>query len=246
MSIGQLKGFYESEGFQTVDRHDNMVLKTAEAPTGKLKGVPTSPHTVKKIVDFQGIIVKIDRPRGFVMSGTDAKGTPWTRRYRHDYGFIPRTKGGDGEGIDVFVGPLKSAKEAYWAVQIKDDGSFDEYKVFLGFPNRDAAVAAYRAHIPRKKMKGMVTMRLEMMKAMLNVDSNGLLKKTASFYMGFHDELEKMSVDLEALKERTPRRILSKRLAEAYHELAEDIREKTREAPSISLRSPVVVGSARG
>ena len=52
-------------------------------------------------------------------------------------------------------------------MQRNDDGSFDEYKVFLGFPDRDAAVAAYRQHIPKKYFKGIITMKIEMMKAML-------------------------------------------------------------------------------
>jgi hypothetical protein len=166
-------------------------VKAAQAPVGRYKGQPASPDTVKKVVDFQGIKIRIDRPRGFVMMGKDDKGTPWSRRYRYDYGFLPKTKGGDGEGLDVFIGPEKKAPEAYWAIQVKKDGSFDEYKIFLGFPDRDAALSAYRAHIPRKLMKGMVTMRIEMMKAMLNIDSNGLIKKTASIsqFVGFQDEL---------------------------------------------------------
>ena len=269
-SIDQLKSFYESEGFKTVDGRDNMVLekrayrladveqagikeygaqygnllnrirreqgrawyaknpvhikgkpmpmpasfrpqekpltgaelqtalaglKLAQAPRGVYKGQPASPDSVKKLVDFQGITIRVDRPRGFRMMGKDKKGNAWVRRYRYDYGYIPRTKGGDGEGLDVFIGPNKKAPEAFWAVQVKSDGKFDEYKVFLGFPDRDAAIAAYRQHIPKKLMRGMVTMRLEMMKAMLNVDSNGLIKKTASVprMVGFHDELKKIA-----------------------------------------------------
>ena len=100
---------------------------------GFYKGKPASPDTVKFTRDFQGIPVRVDRPRGFIMTGVDSKGEPWKRRYKHDYGYIPRTLGGDGDGLDVFIGPDRGAKHAYWAVQRKPNGVFDEYKVFLGF-----------------------------------------------------------------------------------------------------------------
>ncbi len=144
------------------------MLKAGEAKTtGAYKGQPMSPHTVKFKTDFQGIPINIDRPRGFIMKGTDKAGNDWARRYRYNYGFIPKTLGGDGDGLDVFIGPLKKAQYAYWVVQRKDDGSFDEYKVFLGFPDRDAATAAYRQHVPKKYFKGIITMKIQMMKAML-------------------------------------------------------------------------------
>jgi len=152
-----------------------------------------SPDTVKFKTDFQGIPVHVDRPKGFTMTGTTSTGTTWTRQYSYNYGFIPKTKGGDGDGLDVFIGTNKTAPEAFWAIQTKPDGSFDEYKVFLGFDNRDAAMAAYRDHIPKKLLKGMVTMRIEMMKAMLGIDSDGLIKKTAAMRtVSFLDELQEI------------------------------------------------------
>jgi hypothetical protein len=124
--------------------------------TGIYKGEPSSPDTVKFKTDFQGIPINVDRPKGFLMRGTDDKGNDWARRYKYDY-----------DGLDVFIGPNKKSKQTFWAVQRKADGSFDEYKVFLGFNNRDEAVAAYRQHIPKKFFKGIVGIHLEMCKAML-------------------------------------------------------------------------------
>lgn len=148
--------------------------KTAEAaPAGFWKGQPTPAGTVKFKTEYQGIPISVDRPKGFIMKGTDAKGNDWVRRYKFDYGFIPKTLGGDGDGLDVFVGPLKSAKHAYWVVQRKDDGSFDEYKVFLGFPDRHAAISAYQQHIPKKYFKGVITMKVDMVRAMLGINPDG-------------------------------------------------------------------------
>lgn len=157
------------------------------------KGKACSADSVKKRLEFQGIPICVDRPKGSVMKGKDDKGEPWSRTYKYDYGFIPKTLGGDDDGLDVFIGPDRKAEEAYWAIQNKPDGSFDEYKVFLGFDNRDAAIGAYKQHIPKKFFTGLVTMKVDMMRAMLKINptgSNGM--KKAAMFVGFHDELEKI------------------------------------------------------
>ncbi len=156
---------------------------------GFYKGQPCPIDTVKFKTEYQGIPINVDRPKGFIMTGKDKKGKEWARRYHYDYGFIPKTLGGDGDGLDVFIGPDKKAPDAFWAVQRKEDGSFDEFKVFLGFKNRDAAVAVYRDHIPKKFFHGMITIKVEMMKAMLgNMDPDMKIKR-AHFVRGFIDEV---------------------------------------------------------
>lgn len=153
------------------------------------KGRPSNPDSVKKRVVFQGLSISIDRPKGFTMNGVDKSGTPWKREYKLDYGFLPRTNGGDGEGIDVFLGPNSDAPTAFWAIQNKPDGSFDEYKVMLGFDSRAAAKKAYTDHIPSKYLAGMAAMPIQMMKAMLNIEP---VEKLA-MKLGFFDELDKLS-----------------------------------------------------
>jgi uncharacterized protein YycO len=145
-----------------------LVAKTAESRTlGVYEGKPSSPDTVKFKTDFQGIPVNIDRPKGFTMLGTDAKGKSWRRTYLYDYGSIPKTQGGDSEHLDVFIGPNKKSPNAFWVVQKKDDGNFDEYKVMLGFDTRAEALSAYKAHVPAKYFSSMLSMTVEMMRAML-------------------------------------------------------------------------------
>lgn len=157
------------------------------------QGKPCSSDGVKKTTEFQGIKIHLDRPKGLVMSGEDSEGKPWKREYKYDYGFIPKTLGGDGDGLDVFIGPDKDASETYWAIQKKDDGSFDEYKVFLGFTSREAAIGAFRDHIPVKFLDGMVSMRVDMMKAMLGQHPTGYFMKTAMQYASFFHTLSKIS-----------------------------------------------------
>lgn len=162
--------------------------KTATAPTGEYKGRAASPDSTKKTVTFGGMKIRIDRPKGFVMRGVDEGGKPWERVYKYDYGFLPRTAGGDGDGLDVFIGPDKSSEMAFWAIQKKKDGSFDEYKVFLGFPDKKSAQKAYTEHIPRELLSSMAGMTLNMMKAMLNIMPDEKL----AMYVGFFDQLDKL------------------------------------------------------
>lgn len=167
------------------------LYKQAKTEGGFYKGKPASPDTVKFKVDFHGLTIHVDRPKGFIMFGRDSKGVEWKRKYNVDYGFIPKTLGGDDDGLDVFIGPEKESKNAFWAIQRHDDGSFDEYKIFLGFDNRDEAIACYRKHIPKKYFGRMLTMTVEMMKAMLGVGPTESVKKEASWrgFMGAFEQL---------------------------------------------------------
>ena len=115
---------------------------------------------------FQGMPISIENKKGSVRRGTDPDGHKWETRMHFDYGYIRRTKGVDDEGIDVYVGPDRKAPHVYivkqhrieavkaWkgqrcpecGEQVQDCACkkfFDEDKVFIGFPNKDAAVKAY-------------------------------------------------------------------------------------------------------
>lgn len=126
--------------------------------------------------EFRGIPVVVDRPRGHVMTGTDSAGQPWRRVYHVDYGYVPGTKGGDGEGLDVFIGGDESAAEAHWILQRKADGSFDEYKCILGCPDPKSARAIYEMHVPKRFFGSMCSMPVEFMKALLGIEPVELTK----------------------------------------------------------------------
>lgn len=134
----------------------------------------------KKKIAFQGIPIVIDRPRGFVQHGVDEQGAPWTREYQTDYGYIPRTKGGDGEGLDVFVGPDDKSQSAYWITQKKGDGSFDEYKLMIGYDSAAAARKAYEQHVPSKFFGGIREGTIHQIKALLNQEPEESLAKAVS------------------------------------------------------------------
>lgn len=132
--------------------------------------------TVKKTVTYQGIKVSIDRPKGFVQTGKDADGNDWSRTYQTDYGFIPRTNGGDGGSLDVFMGPSAKSDAAFWVSQKKADGSFDEFKIFLGFDSVSEVLNVFKAHIPLQFFGGISEMPVTQMKALLNLDLGEVTK----------------------------------------------------------------------
>lgn len=163
---------------------------------------PKKPHkprgTVVKTVDFRGLPVHVDRPLGHVQTGVDEKGRAWKRIYHVDYGFVPNTQGGDGTDLDVYLGLDKEAKDAHWILQKKLDGTFDEYKVMLGFEDPDMAKGMYLAHTPKKHFGGLATTSVETMKALVGLHPVETLKALAGFIVddpGFVEKIIKHESD---------------------------------------------------
>ena len=101
--------------------------------------------------EFRGIPVVIQWPKGSVRVGKHEfgvdKGKPYRTEMKADYGYIPDTvASGDEERLDVYIGPNPDAEYAYAVEQLKDDGSFDEYKMMLGFDSLEEAEETYAAH----------------------------------------------------------------------------------------------------
>lgn len=144
-----------------------------EQPTEPAVAAPEQPDdggAVFERIDFRGITIEVDRPRGFIQEGVDAAGVAWSRVYHVPYGFIPGTLGGDGEGLDVFIGGDSRAETAFWITQVRADGTFDEFKCMLGFADQESAKAAYTLHIPKRFYGGCVAVPVEHMKAMLGIE----------------------------------------------------------------------------
>lgn len=119
---------------------------------------------------MHGIPITIDRPKGFVQTGTDEDGKEWTRTYAVDYGYIENTLGGDGEGLDVFLGSNLLAPEAFWIVQVDGSGLFDEYKILLGFEDMKEAARVYLEHVPKKYMGEIFPVSIELMRSLLGLE----------------------------------------------------------------------------
>jgi hypothetical protein len=117
-----------------------------------------------------GIPVTVDRPRGFIQRGVAPDGTPWERTYAVDYGYIAGTLGGDGDALDAFCGKNNDAPTAWWIYQIKADGTFDEFKVLLGFTTEAEALACYQQHTPAQYIGSVFQMPVAAVKALICID----------------------------------------------------------------------------
>ena len=73
-----------------------------------------------------------------------------------DYGCILQTSGADGEHVDCFIGPDLTSETVVVIDQVKADGTFDEHKCLIGWPDGESAVAAYMENYPDDWQLGQV------------------------------------------------------------------------------------------
>lgn len=92
-------------------------------------------------VSINGLDISIENPAG-------SRRRPEWKALEHHYGYIRGTVGKDKDHVDVFLGPHAEDKNlpVFVVDQVKKDGSFDEHKVMLGFPDESAARAGYLAN----------------------------------------------------------------------------------------------------
>lgn len=109
-------------------------------------------------VTVQGLDITIENPKGSVRRSPPGAATPWARRMVHDYGYVKRTDGADGDQVDVFLGPDLTSDLCFVMNQIDQRTHvFDEHKLLLGFHRPEEAVAAYLAHYPKGWLLGPIT-----------------------------------------------------------------------------------------
>lgn len=103
----------------------------------------------KRRTAFLGLELLIEIEKGERVSGTGDEGERWEKVYAVPYGEVARTKGDDGDPVDVYLGPFDTPKVPVFVVhQLRKDGTPDEDKVMLGFPGAAEARDAYELHGP--------------------------------------------------------------------------------------------------
>lgn len=126
---------------------------------------------VRKRYEFAGLPIAVENPGGTIRQWNDGKESGATRMLC-DYGFVEGFMSGDGEELDVYVGPDPEAKDVYIVHQLRapDFRAHDEDKVMLGFISADAARSCYLAHRNDgdRAFGSMTTMPLERFRAKLN------------------------------------------------------------------------------
>lgn len=95
-------------------------------------------------VRIKGFDISIENPAGSRRYyGKDKK--KFNVMQNH-YGYFTKSKGKDGDQVDVFLGPDIENFDKVYVVDQKINGSFDESKVMLGFKTKKEAKAAYFAN----------------------------------------------------------------------------------------------------
>lgn len=116
------------------------------------KDVNTSPTEAQKKagnyamghIVIDGMEITIENPKGSYRKGKDRNGKEWKCLMHNDYGYFTKSKGYDGDAVDVFIGPdIDDYDKVYVVDQNNSKREFDESKVMLGFKSKKEAKAAY-------------------------------------------------------------------------------------------------------
>lgn len=122
----------------TSDLNDRPVPTDAQKEAG---------NNSKGHVKFDGLDLSIENPVGSTRSGVDPNGQAWSVDMVAHYGYMKRTKGADGEQVDVYLAnDPKPGSPVYVFDQYNGDGTFDEHKAVAGVASQAEAEAIYDAH----------------------------------------------------------------------------------------------------
>lgn len=132
---------------------DDVLLAGAQAASSPFNDHTEPTDGQKKAGNYKkghlkihGLDVAIETPRAGKRAGKDADGKPWEVQLQHDYGYIKRTEGADGDHVDTFLGPEPESQRVFVIDQVDPEtGKFDEHKVMMGFPDEKQAMDAYRS-----------------------------------------------------------------------------------------------------
>lgn len=127
--------------FESID--EDLYYARNSVNTNPTDGQKKAGNYKKGHVTINGYKISIENPKGSVRRGKDRNGHEWSITMAHDYGyFVKKTKGKDGDPIDVFIGDdLESEK--IFVVDQKVGGKFDESKVMFCFDSEEKAKQGY-------------------------------------------------------------------------------------------------------
>lgn len=101
-------------------------------------------------LDFAGMEVALENPKGSIRSGRNENGTRWSRKMAHDYGYITGSEGKDGDAVDVFLTGKPDTGKVFVVNQVNPEtGRFDEHKAILGAESVDEARQVYEDNYPK-------------------------------------------------------------------------------------------------
>jgi inorganic pyrophosphatase-like protein len=103
---------------------------------------------VTRRYEFCGLPIAVENAAGTIRTWNAGEGKTGYTRMLLDYGFIEGYLSGDGEELDVYIGPDPEAKMVHVVHQLlaPEYRKHDEDKVMLGFSSADSARVAFLAH----------------------------------------------------------------------------------------------------
>lgn len=115
-------------------------LKRKEAKVEK-----SADDEVKDVKNIHGIEFHVEWPKGSIRSydGDDT----YVTHMKADYGYAYGVEGTDGDQLDIYYSGEETDK-AFVLEQVKEDGSYDEDKIMLGFESEGEAVDMFLQHMP--------------------------------------------------------------------------------------------------
>lgn len=120
-----------SDYYDRLEKIENQIpLNKLLEPTEKQK---ESGNYKKHHIKVQGLDISIENPQGSMRKSKDKDEQPWEVKMPAHYGYLKRTKGADGDQVDVFVGPEEDSELVFIVDQQNlDTKEFDEHKCILG------------------------------------------------------------------------------------------------------------------
>ena len=135
LNENQFKKLYEELSKEEIDQRAN------EADINPSDAQKEAGNYKMGHVRVRGFDITIENPVGSKRYyGKDKK--KYNVMQNH-YGYFTKTKGKDGDQVDVFIGPDVERFEKVYVVDQKMNGKFDESKVMFGFSSKKEAKAAY-------------------------------------------------------------------------------------------------------
>ena len=103
----------------------------------------------KPSINYNGLPITIEYKAGTVRSGVDREGNDWQQKMFHHYGHFDDIVGADGEKLDVYVNAGVKSSKLFRITQLNVlTKEFGEYKIMLGFKDKERAKRAYLMHYP--------------------------------------------------------------------------------------------------
>lgn len=101
-------------------------------------------------VTIRGFKISIENAKGSKRYWKDENGKLQYTVMKNHYGYFSNSEGHDGDHIDVFIGSYLDFDKVFVVDQKKDDETFDESKVMLGFKTKEEAKKAYFSNFDSK------------------------------------------------------------------------------------------------